>query len=71
MSLNYEKLTYLNLKNCQTIYEVWIQDRIVEDLTILGLVDLILKDRERIQPTACRLDLLLPAHQEFGASNGK
>ena len=58
MSLNYEKLTYLNLKSHPTINEAWIQDRIAEDSTILGLGDLILKDRERIQPRAGRLDLL-------------
>jgi hypothetical protein len=39
--------------------EKWIQDRIAEDPTILGLGDLILKDSERIQPRGGRLDLLL------------
>lgn len=39
--------------------EKWLQDRIAEDPAILGLGDLILKDRERIQPRAGRLDILL------------
>jgi hypothetical protein len=39
--------------------EKWVQDRIAEDPSILGLGDVILKDRERIQPNAGRLDLLL------------
>jgi len=36
-----------------------IQQKIAEDPSILGLGDLILKDKERIQPRAGRLDLLL------------
>jgi hypothetical protein len=39
--------------------ERWVQDRIADDPSILGLGDLILKDKERIQPRAGRLDLLL------------
>ena len=59
MALNYEKLTHLNLKTHSTLDEKWVQDRIAEDPTILGLGDVILKDRERNQPRAGRLDLLL------------
>ncbi len=59
MVLNYEKLTHLNLKTHSTLDEKWVQDRIAEDPTILGLGDVILKDRERNQPRAGRLDLLL------------
>lgn len=59
MTLNYEKLTHLNLKTHSTLDEKWVQDRIAEDPTILGLGDVILKDRERNQPRAGRLDLLL------------
>ncbi len=36
-----------------------MQDRIAEDPSILRLGDIILKDKERIQPRAGRLDLLL------------
>lgn len=39
--------------------ERWLQDRIAEDPALLGLGDLELKDRERRQPRAGRLDLLL------------
>ena len=59
MSLTYEKLTHINLKTHPTLNEKWVQDRIAEDPTILGLGDVILKDRERNQPRAGRLDLLL------------
>lgn len=59
MALNYEKLTQLSLKTHSTLDEKWVQDRIAEDPTILGLGDVILKDRERNQPRAGRLDLLL------------
>ncbi len=39
--------------------EKWLQDQIAADPSILGLGDLDLKDRERSQPRAGRLDLLL------------
>lgn len=47
------------LANHPTIKESWIQEQIASDPSILGLGDLILKDKERIQPRAGRLDLLL------------
>jgi hypothetical protein len=59
MDLNYQKLAFLNLKTHATLNEKWVQDRIGEDPKILGLGDVILKDRERNQPRAGRLDLLL------------
>ncbi len=49
----------INLKDHPEITERAIQDKIAEDPTILELGDLILKDKERIQPRAGRLDLLL------------
>jgi len=39
--------------------EKWVQKIIGDDPSILGLGDLILKDKERVQPRAGRLDLLL------------
>ena len=39
--------------------EKWVQERIADDPAVVGLGDLILKDKERIQPPAGRLDLLL------------
>lgn len=39
--------------------EAWVQQLIAEDPSILGLGELVLRERERIQPRAGRLDLLL------------
>jgi predicted transport protein len=39
--------------------EKWVQKRIADDPSILNLGDLVLRDQERIQPRAGRLDLLL------------
>lgn len=47
------------LRDNPKISEKLIQDKIASDPSILGLGDLILKDKERIQPRAGRLDLLL------------
>lgn len=53
------KLETISPKRSETLTERWVQDRIAEDPTILGLGDLILKDKERRQPGAGRLDILL------------
>jgi hypothetical protein len=47
------------LRTDSVLNEKWVQQIIAEDPSILGLGDLILKDKERIQPRAGRLDLLL------------
>src|SRR5262245_5999203 len=49
----------LSLKHHPELNEKWVQERIAEDPSILGLGDLILKDKERILAHAGRLDLLL------------
>lgn len=49
----------LNLSTHKMLNESWVQQVIADDPSILGLGDLILKDKERIQPKAGRLDLLL------------
>ena len=49
----------INLLNHPTLDEKWVQQIIAENPAILGLGDLILKDKERIHPKAGRLDLLL------------
>lgn len=49
----------VSLKNHPVLNESWLQDRIAENPEIIGLGDLILKDKERKQPRAGRLDLLL------------
>lgn len=59
MDLKYEMLSPLTLKGHAKLNEKWVQDRIADDPQILGLGDVILKDRERNQPRAGRLDLLL------------
>jgi hypothetical protein len=47
------------LKSHPTLNEKWLQSRIAEDPAILGLGDLDVKDLERMQPRAGRLDMLL------------
>jgi predicted transport protein len=58
-SLKYAKPERIWLNNHPVFNERWLQDRIGEDPALLGLGDLVLKDRERPQPRAGRLDLLL------------
>ncbi len=48
-----------SLKQHPDFNERWVQDLIANNPSILGLGDLVLIDRERIQPRAGRLDLLL------------
>lgn len=53
------KLTSINLKNHPTLDERWVQKVIAADPTILGLGEVSLRDRERVQASGGRLDLLL------------
>lgn len=53
------KLESVSIKRHEHLTEKWVQDQIADDPTILGLGDLVLKDRERVQAGAGRLDLLL------------
>ena len=57
--VNLIKPEKINLLNHPTLNEKWVQEVIAKDPSILGLGELILKDKERIQPKAGRLDLLL------------
>src|SRR5688572_4303639 len=57
--MTYVKFERVILKNHPQFTERWVQDRIAEDPALLGLGDIVLKDKERIQPRAGRLDLLL------------
>lgn len=57
--VSYVKPERIWLKDHAELNERWLQERIGEDPSLLGLGDLILKDKERIQPRAGRLDLLL------------
>lgn len=57
--LSFVRPERISLRQHPEFTERWVQDRIAEDPSILGLGDLILKDKERLQPRAGRLDLLL------------
>lgn len=58
--LKYAKHERISLKDHPQFNEFWVRDRIVDDLSILGLGnELYVKDVERSQPKAGRLDLLL------------
>jgi len=57
--LSYVKHEKISLLHHPELNEKWIQNLIAEDPSILGLGELILKDKERLQPRAGRLDLLL------------
>ena len=57
--MEYTQFDKVSLKRHPELNEHWVQERIAEDPSILGLGDLVLKDKERIQPRAGRLDLLL------------
>jgi len=58
MAMEYAKPQRIWLRQHPEYSEKWLQDHIASDPAILGLGDLILKDRERLQPRAGRLDLL-------------
>ncbi|MDA0967487.1 MAG: hypothetical protein O2970_11090 [Proteobacteria bacterium] len=59
MSKKYIKPERIYLKNHPEYSEKWVQSLIADDPTIIGLGELVLRDVERIQPRAGRLDLLL------------
>lgn len=58
-TLKYIRPERIWLKEHPQLDERWLQNRIGDDPGLLGLGDLVLKDRERPQPRAGRLDLLL------------
>jgi len=59
------ELKPIKLKNHPICHEMWLQDIIAGDPSILGLGDLILKDQERNHPGAGRLDLLLQEPDDY------
>lgn len=69
--LKYFTLDQITIKNHPELDEGWVQERIAEDPSILGLGDLILKDKERRQPRAGRLDLLLQHPEESKRYGGR
>jgi predicted transport protein len=56
---SYVRPERISLKLHPEYNEKWVQELIADDPTILGLGDLVLRDKERSQPRAGRLDLLL------------
>src|SRR3954452_1021010 len=59
MSMSFIKTERLWLKAHPQYTEKWVQKLIAEGPSLLGLGDLVLRDQERLQPRAGRLDLLL------------
>lgn len=57
--LPYRRARPISLKTHELYSEKWLQERLVEDPALLGLGDVEVKDVERRQPRAGRLDLLL------------
>ncbi len=53
------KLQSVSIKRAEQLNEKWVQNQIADDPAILGIGDLVVKDKERIQPNSGRLDLLL------------
>ncbi len=58
-NLTHVKATPILLKDHPEYDELWLKNVVIKDTSILGLGDLIVKDVERMQPKAGRLDLLL------------
>jgi hypothetical protein len=56
---NYVRPEFISMKRHPSFNERWLQDRIVDDPSLLGLGDLQLKGIEVAQPGAGRLDLML------------
>jgi hypothetical protein len=48
--LTYAKPEFLSLKDHPQFNEYWVQEKLAEDPSLLGLGDLVLKDKERIHP---------------------
>src|SRR5262249_27118619 len=58
-AMNFTRAERISLKLHPELNEKWVQKLIADDPSILGLGDLVLRDKERMQPRAGRLDLLL------------
>src|SRR3990167_5328950 len=59
LSMSYIRPNPISLKAHPQFNEKWVQKLIADDPSVLGLGDLVLRDKERSQPRAGRLDLLL------------
>lgn len=56
--MNHVSIKTISLRQHPTLNEKWVQEVIAEDPGILGLGDIVLKDKERIVTSGGRLDLL-------------
>jgi predicted transport protein len=65
-NMKHIKLKTINLKNHPQLNERWLQDVIAEDPSVLGIGDVLLKDKERRHVGAGRLDLLLQDTDGYG-----
>ena len=59
MAVHYTKPERVDLKASHEYDESWVQGIIAQDPSVLGLGDVVLRSRERVQPSGGRLDLLL------------
>lgn len=57
--MKHVKIKTISLKSHPTLNERWVQEVIADDPSILGIGDVVLKDKERVHRGAGRLDLLL------------
>ena len=64
MPLQFTKHQPVSLKSHPEFNEVWLHDRICDDVSILGLGDLDIVSRERRQEAGGRLDMLLSDPEE-------
>ncbi|PIT75975.1 hypothetical protein [Limnohabitans sp. JirII-31] len=53
------KLKTFSLKQHSILNEAWLQKAITDDPALLGLGDLVVRDKERVQPSGGRIDLVL------------
>lgn len=60
------KLKTISLRKHPTLDEKWLQNVIADDPTVLGLGDVVVKDKERIHRGLGRLDLLLQDEDGHG-----
>jgi hypothetical protein len=59
MTMQYIRASRVSLKSHPVYNERWLQQRIADDPALLGLGDVIVREVERSQPRAGRLDMLL------------
>ena len=55
----YTKFQQINMKSHPRYNEKWVQEKIAQDPSIMGLGDLVLLNEQLLQPSGGRLDLLL------------